>query len=66
MRDFPGGPQVKTLYFHCRRAWVLPLVGELRSVMPHSVSKKNKIMSEIPPVKGNAGQFQKLNKGCTK
>ena len=31
--DFPGGPGVKTLSFHCKGAQVRSLVGELRSFM---------------------------------
>ena len=29
--DFPGGPVVGTLSFHCRKSWVQSLVGELTS-----------------------------------
>ena len=35
-RGFPGGPAVRTQSFHCC-AWVLSLVGELRSSKPYSV-----------------------------
>ena len=40
--DLPGGPVVKTPRFHCRGRRFDPLVGELRSRMPHSVAKKLK------------------------
>ena len=40
--DFPGGPVVKTLHFQCRRVQVRSLVGELRSPMPYSMTKKKK------------------------
>ena len=40
--DFPGGPVVKTLHFHCRGHGSNPLVGELRSHMPSGVTKKKK------------------------
>ena len=33
---------VKTLHSQCRRAQVRSLVGELRSPMPHSMTKKKK------------------------
>ena len=33
--DFPGGPVARTLSFHCRGSQVPPLVGELRSHVPH-------------------------------
>ena len=32
-RDFPGGPAVKTLSFHCMGAQIPSLVRELRSCM---------------------------------
>ena len=40
LREFPGGPVVRTLVLPLLRAQVLSLVGELRSQMPHSVGKK--------------------------
>ena len=40
LREFPGGPLVRTLVLPLLRAQVLSLVGELRSQMPHSVGKK--------------------------
>ena len=40
--DFPGGPVVKTLHFHCRKVRVRSLVGELGSSMPYSMTKKKK------------------------
>ena len=36
----PGGPVVETPRFHCRGFWVQSPLGELRSYMPHSVTKK--------------------------
>ena len=39
--EFPGGPVVRTLRFHCR-GWVQSLVGELRSHKPNGVAKKKK------------------------
>ena len=42
-RDFPGSPVCKTPCFHPPKgAWDLSLVGELRSLMPHSVARKKK------------------------
>ena len=42
-RDFPGGPVVRTLYFHCKGAWVQSLVGELlRFHTPHCAAKDKK------------------------
>ena len=38
--DFPGGPVVKTLCFHCRGRGFDPWLGKFR--MPHSVAKKKK------------------------
>ena len=40
LRDFPGGPVVKTLYFHYWEHGFDPCSGELRSHMPHGVVKK--------------------------
>ena len=40
--DFPGGPVVRTLCFHCRGARVRSLVGELRSHKLGGVTKKKK------------------------
>ena len=37
--DFPGGPVLLTLRFHCKAARVRSmgsLIGEIRSFMPHS------------------------------
>ena len=42
--EFPGGPGVRTLHFHCR---VRTLVGELRSHKPHGVAKKIIITNKI-------------------
>ena len=43
-QDFPGGPVVKTVTprFHCRGHGFKSLVGELRSHLPCSVTKKLK------------------------
>ena len=40
--DFPGGPGVKILNFHCRGVWVVGsiLVKELRSHILHGAAKK--------------------------
>ena len=39
-KDFPYGPVVKSLCFHCQGSeWVQSLVGELRSLMPHALPK---------------------------
>ena len=38
--DFPGGPVVKTLCFHCRGNGFDPSSGEIRSCMPQDVAKK--------------------------
>ena len=40
MRDFPGYPVVRVLSFHCR-AYVLSLVGELRSHMQLGIAKRD-------------------------
>ena len=40
--DFPGSPVVRTLRFHCRRAWVQSLAGKLGSHMPRGGKKKKK------------------------
>ena len=45
MRDFPGGPVVKTLRFHCRGYGFDP-GHELRSHMPHGVDKKKEKENE--------------------
>ena len=60
LRDFPGGPVVKTPRFHCRGlgfnqgSWILSLVRELRSHMPGSEAKKKKKKN------GNLKAFQKF------
>ena len=38
LRDFPGGPVVKTLHFHCRGCGFDPWSGK----MPHGMAKKFK------------------------
>ena len=40
--DFPGGPMVGTLSFHCKRSWVQFLAGELRSFIRLRKEKKKK------------------------
>ena len=42
--DFPGGPVVKTLHFHCRGRGFDPWSGKFR--MPGGVAKKNKKNNE--------------------
>ena len=37
--DFPGGPVVRPPHFHCLRAWVQSLVGELGSHKPCDAAK---------------------------
>ena len=41
-RDFPGGPEVETLSFHCRGHGVEFLFRELRSYMLCTATKKKK------------------------
>ena len=41
-REFPGGPVVRTLRFHCPGPRVQSLVGELGSQGPHGIAKKKK------------------------
>ena len=41
-REFPGGPVVRTLRFHCPGPRVQSLVGELGSQEPHGIAKKKK------------------------
>ena len=43
MREFPGNPVIRTPCFHCPRAQVQSLVGELKSHMPHGVAKQSKV-----------------------
>ena len=45
-RDFPGGPVVDSA-LPMQEAWIQSLVGELKSCMPHSVTKT------FPPKKQN-------------
>ena len=40
--DFPGGPVVGTLSFHCRGSWVQSLVGEVRSCIRLRKEKKER------------------------
>ena len=42
LREFPGGPVVRTPRFHCRGHRFESLVRELGSCKPHSVAKKKK------------------------
>ena len=42
MREFPSGPVVRTLGFHCQGPGVQSLVGELRSHKPRGEAKKKK------------------------
>ena len=41
-REFPRGPVVRTLSFHCREFRVRSLVRELRSHKPYGTAKKKK------------------------
>ena len=41
-REFPGGPVVRTLSFHCREFRVRSLVREFRSHKPYGTAKKKK------------------------
>ena len=51
--DFPGGPVVKTLCFHCRGRGFDPWLGKFR--IPHRVAKKKKKKKECPDyIKENA------------
>ena len=43
VQDFPGGPVVKTQHFHCRGVGFDPLLGELRSHMPHSTASHHPV-----------------------
>ena len=43
MEGIPGGPVVRTP-LSLPRAWILSLVGELRSHMPQDIAKKKKKM----------------------
>ena len=59
--DFPGGPVVKTLRFHCRGAWVPPLVRELRSRMQQGAAKKKKrpfVPIPLSPAWGRGGPLK--------
>ena len=40
MRELPGNPVIRTPCFHCPRAQVQSLVGELKSHMPHGVAPR--------------------------
>ena len=42
VREFPGGPVVRTGHLHCWRPWVQFLVRELRSCNPRDAGKKKK------------------------
>ena len=44
VREFPGGPEVKTEHFHQSRAWVPSLVRVLRSHMVQTKKKKKNKM----------------------
>ena len=41
-KEFPGGPVVRSLWFHCRGHRFDPWSGNLRSHMPSGVAKKKK------------------------
>ena len=41
-REFPGGPVVRTLHFHCQGAWVRSVVRTLRSCKPRGQKKKRR------------------------
>ena len=45
MEGIPGGPVVRTP-LSLPKAWVLSLVGELRSHMPRGMAKKKKMWGE--------------------
>ena len=45
-QDFPGGPVVKMLRFHCRGAWVRSLIREVPHASRCSQKKKNHGFSE--------------------
>lgn len=49
MQELPGGPVLRTLYFHFRGTQVQSLVGELRYCMPclHAMQPKKKIRMVI-------------------
>ena len=49
-RDFPAGPVVDSA-LPMREAWIQSLVGELKSCMPHSVTKTSPPKTTPPPKK---------------
>ena len=57
-RDFPGGPVVRTLSFHCQGHRVQSLVRELRSHKPCGVGKKQTKTKQSPKNK-NKNKKQK-------
>ena len=62
-RDFPCGPEVKTLCFHCRGQWIHSLVGQLQSQMSSFLAKyflknnKSDIRKRTLHYKGRTGQM---------
>ena len=56
-RDFPGGPAVKTLSFHCMGAQIPSLVRELRSCMLQEAWPKRRGQTYSPVEKDNEGEF---------
>ena len=42
-RNFPAGPVVRTLCFHCKGCGLNPWLGELRSHIPPRYGQKQKI-----------------------
>lgn len=46
-REFPGGPVVRTLYFHCRGAGDRFLVRELRFCKLSGAAKKKKERKKV-------------------
>ena len=41
-REFPGGPAIRTLYFHCQGPRFNPWSEELKSCKPYSVATEEK------------------------
>ena len=60
-----GGPEVRTLLFHCRGPRFKPWLGIVRSHMPYDKPKKNKKKQKKTQPENNRQIYKQTNKQKT-
>ena len=58
---FPGGPVLRTWYFHCWGLGSTPLVGELRTCKPSGTAKRKKKKSHLSCPGFNPGRSMEVS-----